>query len=275
MLDRVAIALNVVVPVVYGLTALCYLVYFVRNRHGASPLAWAVLLVSLHVGVAFALIRGIGAGHMPLADPGEALSFFALCTLAVYSYLEVRSGTQALGIFIVGTALLFQVAGSLQYAGFSPAPPVLQSAWFAVHATTAVLSFCGFAIAAVASVLYLLLYRELHSRRPGHIFRRIPSLEELDVIALRGVAFGVLLLTAGILTGAMWAREAWGRFWSWDPKEWSSLGVWIVYAAYLLARKRQGWSGRRVAYFALIGFVVLVFTFVIVERVLPTAHKFV
>lgn len=275
MLERLAYGLNVALPVVYGLAAIAYLTNFVRNRQTTSTLAWGALLVCLHVGAATAVVRGVGAGHVPLSSPGESLSFFALCTLAVYSYLEVRTGTQALGIFIVGTAFVFQTAGSLQYESFSPVADVLNSGWFAVHATTAILGFCGCALAGVVSLLYLLLYRELHSRRPGYIFQRIPPLETLDEMAFRGVSLGLLLLTAGIVSGAVWAHQVWGQYWSWDPKQCSALTVWLVYAAYLWARTRSGWSGRRVAYFAMVGLFVLLFTFVVVERIFPTAHRFV
>ncbi len=275
MLESVVRILNVVVALAYGAAAAAYLVRFLRGVERISRSARATLWAAATTSVALAALRGIAEGHVPLSNVGEALSFFALCTVVVYAWLEARTGTQAMGIFIVGIAFAFQVAGSLAFEGFAPFPPELRSHWFGVHVVGTLLAFSAFAIAAVLSTLYLLLYRELHAGRPGYIYRRIPSLEALDRMAARAVALGFALLTAGIVTGSLWAHKVWGTYWSWDPKQCSSLTIWLVYAAYMWARWRRSWSARRVAYFAMAGFVVLVFTFVVLDRVLHTAHRFV
>jgi len=275
MLDTAAKMLNIALPVVYAAATLAYLINFMRNRRTRSRLELATLGLALLTSLAQALVLTLAEGHIPLSSTGESLAFFALCTIAVYAYLEIRTGTQALGIFIVGIAFLFQLGASLQFRMYGEFPEVLHSGWFAVHAATAVLSFSGFAIATVMSVLYLVLYRELHRGRPGYIFRRIPSLEALDEMARRGVKIGFVLLTVGMVTGSIWAHQAWERYWSWDPKQCTSLTVWLVYGIYLFLRARRGWTGRRIAFFAVAGFVLLLFTFVIVEQVFPTAHKFV
>lgn len=275
MLENLAYVLNWVLPFAYAATAGAYVRLFAREHAVYSRAARATLFATLGLAIALAVIRWIGEAHVPLSNTSEGITFFTLCTLAVYAYLEIRTGTQAMGIFILGLLFVFQTVASLQYEPFAPLPEILLSGWFASHATSSLLSFSGFAIAAVMSVLYLLLYRELHAGRPGYIFRRIPSLQALDDMAYRGVALGFVLLTVGIVTGSIWAHQAWGRFWSWDPKQCSSLTIWLVYGLYLWARARRGWSGRRVAYFAVIGFAILIFTFVVLERVLNTAHHFV
>ncbi len=274
MLETTARILNVVLLLAHAAAVAVYAVRFTRGHARASLWARGALAGTLGLGLALALVRSIGEGHVPLSNAGEAMSFFSLSAVAVYAYLESRTGTQAMGIFILSIAFAFQFAGTLAYEPFTPVPPILQSGWFAVHASTSVVSFSSFAIAAVLSTLYLLLYRELHAGRPGFIFRRIPSLEALDRMAFRSVVIGLSLLSAGMLTGSIWAHQVWGRYWSWDPKQCSSLTIWLIYAAYLFVRVRRGWSGRRVAYFAMIGFALLVFTFVVVERLFATAHNF-
>ena len=261
-------------PFAYAGAAATYLRIFVRESAPYSRAARTALITTLSLSVALALVRTLGEGHVPLSNSSEAFSFFTLCTLAVYAYLELQMGTQKMGVFILSVLFIFQTAASLQYEPFAPISEILRSGWFALHATTSILSFSGFSIAAMMSVLYLLLYRELHAGRPGFIFRRIPSLEALDEMAYRAVVLGFILLTVGIATGSVWALAEWGRFWSWDPKECSSLTIWLVYGAYLWARARRGWAGRRVAYFAVIGFALLIFTFVL-DRVFETAHRFV
>ncbi len=274
MLESFARTLNVVVALTYGAAATAYLLRFLRGVERVSRSARATLVLAVATSVALATVRAVGERHVPLSSVGEALSFFALCTVVVYAWLESRTGTQAMGIFIVGIAFAFQLAGSLAGSRFVPFPPELRSHWFGIHVVGTLLAFSAFAIAAVLSTLYLLLYRELHAGRPGYIYRRIPSLEALDTMAARAVALGFVLLTMGIVTGSLWAHRVWGTYWSWDPKQCSSLTIWLVYAGYVWARWRQHWSARRVAYFAMAGFVVLVFTFVVLERVLQTAHRF-
>ena len=217
----------------------------------------------------------IGERHIPLANVGEAVTFFALCTALVYAYLEARMRTQTLGIFIIAIVFVFQTVATFRYEPFAPIAENLQSGWFAVHITTSLLAFSAFTISAVSSALYLLLYRELHSARPGFIFQRIPSLETLDLMSRRAVKLGFGLFTFGLLTGMMWARGVWGYFWRWDPKMCTSLSVWLIYGGYLLARTRQSFDGRKVAYVALVGFAMLIFTFVLVDIVFQTRHQFV
>jgi cytochrome c-type biogenesis protein CcsB len=234
-----------------------------------------LLVVTVVVHLAAVVIRLVGEGHAPIANIGEAVSFFALCTILVYAYLEVRMRTQAMGIFILTIVLVFQTVATFRYEPFAPIADSLRSAWFAVHVMGTILSFSGFTIATVSSALYLLLYRELHAAKPGFVFQRIPPLETLDAMSRRGVKLGLILLTLGMLTGMLWAKGAWGYFWRWDPKMCTSLTVWLIYAAYMWLRTRQSWSGRRAAYVALFGFCMLVFTFVIVDLVFHTEHRFV
>jgi cytochrome c-type biogenesis protein CcsB len=275
MLETITQALSVALPFAYAATIAVYTVHFVRNRRGHSGVAVAALAATLVVHVAAVLIRLAGERHVPLANTGEAVTFFALTTTLVYAYLEVRMRTQSLGIFILLIVLVFQTVGTFRYEPFAPIKESLKSGWFAIHVTTTLFSFSGFAIATVTSALYLLLYRELHSTRPGFIYQRIPPLETLDVMSRRAVKLAFILFTIGILTGMMWAREVWGKFWRWDPKLCTSLTVWLIYAGYLFVRTRKTWNGRRVAYLALLGFAMLIFTFVLVDVIFHTEHRIV
>lgn len=275
MLESITHALTIGLPFLYGFTTAVYLRNFVRNRGTASRLAFAALLAVLAVHTLSMVLRLIGERHVPLANVGEAVTFFAWCTLVVYAYLEARLRKQNLGIFILFIVLVFQTVATFRYEPFAPIQESLKSPWFAVHVTATLLAFSGFAIGAVSSALYLMLYRELHSSRPGYIFQRIPSLETLDEMSRRAVKLGFILFTLGILTGMAWAKGAWGYFWRWDPKMCTSLTVWLIYAGYMLVRSRQTWNGRRVAFIALLGFVMLIFTFVLVDIVFHTEHRFV
>lgn len=275
MLESISYGLSFALPVLYGLTTIAYLVHFIRNRGERSNVALVALVVTLVVHLVAVLVRLVGERHVPLANVGEAVTFFALCTTVVYAYLELRMRMQTMGIFVLVIVLLFQTVASFRHEPFAPIQESLKSGWFAFHVTSTIVAFSSFTIATMTSALYLLLYRELHSTRPGFIFQRIPSLETLDVMSRRAVKLGFVLFTLGILTGMMWAKGAWGFFWRWDPKMCTSLTVWLIYAGYLWMRTRKTWNGRRVAYVALLGFAMLIFTFVLVDLIFHTEHRFV
>jgi cytochrome c-type biogenesis protein CcsB len=274
-MEAACLILNFLLPNAYGLTTACYLFLFMSNGRQMKKTARGLLLGTLALHLAYLVLRGVGEGHMPLATQREAIMFFVFATGLVYLYLEVRMRTQAMGVFILAMIFTFQVFGSLNFEGFVPIKPILKSAWFAVHATTSTISFAGFAVAALLSFLYLLLYREITARRPGYIFQRIPSLEALDEMSYRAVKLAFALFTVGIISGLFWAKGAWERYWSWDPKEVSSIVVWLIYGAYIHARIYRGWVGKRVAVFAMIGFITLLFSFIFVNLLFQTAHRFI
>ena len=117
--------------------------------------------------------------------------------------------------------------------------------------------------------LDLIQERQLKTKRLGAWFHRLPNLDVLDELNYRCLTIGFPLLTVGIITGAVWAQQAWGTYWSWDPKETWSLITWLLYAGLLHGRLTVGWRGRRAAIWALIGFGSVLFTFLGVNYVLP------
>jgi cytochrome c-type biogenesis protein CcsB len=121
--------------------------------------------------------------------------------------------------------------------------------------------------------MYLVQERLLKSQRVGAITRRLPSLKVLDDLNYRSLAFGFPLLTLGIITGAVWAEYAWGRYWGWDPKETWSLFTWFLYAALLHQRLVVGWRGRKAAIMAIAGFLAILFAFLGVRYLLPGLHS--
>lgn len=134
------------------------------------------------------------------------------------------------------------------------------------HVATAILAYSAFALAFGMAVMYLIQERIETAR--------IPALKTLDQVTYRTIAFGFLMQTALIITGAIWAQIAWGRYWGWDPKETWSLITWLIYAAYLHTRVTMGWRGHRSALVAAIGFIAVIFTFIGVSYLLPGLHSY-
>jgi cytochrome c-type biogenesis protein CcsB len=157
-----------------------------------------------------------------------------------------------------------------------PLIPALQSNWLTYHVMTCFLSYSAFAISFGSSITYLMKLRKASKNNPGQkeADEMLPSMESLDEIIYKTVAIGFLLLSIGIITGAVWANYAWGSYWSWDPKETWSLITWFVYAAFIHARLTRGWRGRRTAILSIFGFAAVLFTFLGVNFLLSGLHSY-
>ena len=205
--------------------------------------------------------------HAPLSNFYESLVFFSWCLPALGLLAFGRHLKGYLGALVAVLASLL-----LAYASFGvdsrikPLMPALKSNWLLIHVVTAFLGYAAFALAFGSALLYLLQERR---SRPS-----LPPLPVLDTLIYRTTVLGFLLLTLGISTGAVWAETAWGRYWSWDPKETWSLITWFIYAALLHARLVKGWHGRRIAWLAVLGFLAVLFTYLGVSFLLTGLHSY-
>jgi cytochrome c-type biogenesis protein CcsB len=206
--------------------------------------------------------------HAPLSNFYESLIFFAWCLplMGVLAFRRALSGYLGAVVATLGCLLLAYASFGGVDSRIKPLMPALKSNWLLIHVVTAFLGYAAFALAFAGAVLYL-----LQERRPR---AGLPGLPQLDRLIYRGTVLGFLLLTLGILTGAVWAEAAWGRYWSWDPKETWSLITWLIYAALLHARLLKGWQGRRIAWLAVIGFMAVLFTYFGVSFLLTGLHSY-
>jgi cytochrome c-type biogenesis protein CcsB len=203
----------------------------------------------------------------PLSNFYESLIFFSWCLpalglLAFRRYLKGYLGA----LVAILSALLLAYASFGVDSQIRPLMPALKSNWLLIHVVTAFLGYAAFALAFGTAILYL-----LQERRPRP---SLPPLPLLDSLIYRTTILGFLLLTLGIATGAVWAETAWGRYWSWDPKETWSLITWFIYAALLHARHLKGWHGRRIAWLAVLGFMAVLFTYFGVSFLLSGLHSY-
>jgi len=147
----------------------------------------------------------------------------------------------------------------------------LKSNWLIAHVIACFIGYAAFAIAFGISIMYLLKQRKPDDA--AGFLSLFPKTDDLDDLNYRMIMFGFLFLSAGIITGAVWANSAWGRYWGWDPKETWSLITWFIYATMLHARLMRGWHGRRIAYLSIIGFAAVLFTYFGVN-LLPGLHSY-
>jgi cytochrome c-type biogenesis protein CcsB len=172
------------------------------------------------------------------------------------------------------------LAETLIYTAAGQLVPALQSYWLDIHVTAMTLATGIFFVAAVLGVVYLILDR--YAKRvaagraqPGHpIVGRLPTIEQLDRLTYRTIMFGFPVWTFGVIAGAIWADQAWGRYWGWDPVETWAFITWVLYAAFLHARATAGWRGRRAHYIQLLGFASLTFNILVVQVFIAGLHSY-
>jgi cytochrome c-type biogenesis protein CcsB len=264
---------------VAGLRASLPLNFWTQRLLGAALAAHTLVLAdrwweSYRLAVEHTLVAGFGASfrlvllQAPMSNFYESLVFFAWC-LPFLALVVFRRNLQT----YLGTVMSLLACILLAYASLGgvdssikPLMPALKSNWLLFHVVTCFLGYSAFTLGFGVALLYL--WKE---RRPQV---SLPSLPQLDRLIYQATILGFLLLTLGILTGAVWAESAWGRYWSWDPKETWSLITWFIYATLLHARLVKGWQGRRIAWLALLGFAAMLFTYFGVSFLLSGLHSY-
>jgi cytochrome c-type biogenesis protein CcsB len=253
---------------------IAYLVYLLSSHK------WAARAGRLLLGVGFCshclafVLRYIEAGHTPVVNLHESLSFFAWLVIGFFLLLRYRYKIEVVGAFVSPLALLLVLSAAALPKEILPLPPALRSWWLPIHVTFSFLGYAIFALAFCAGIAYLIQERLVKSKRVGALSGRLPSLEVLDEVNYRALTIGFPLLTIGIVTGAVWAEYAWGSYWSWDPKETWSLITWLLYATLLHQRLMIGWRGKKTAIMAIVGFGAVLFTFLGVNLMLEGLHTY-
>ncbi|KDB06637.1 cytochrome c-type biogenesis protein CcsB [Burkholderia sp. lig30] len=215
---------------------------------------------------------GADVGHIPVSNLYEVFVLFSLITALLYLYYEGHYGTRALGAFVllvisaaVGFLMWYSIARDAQQ--IQPLVPALQSWWMKIHVPANFIGYGSFALSAMVAVAYLMKER-------GVLADRLPALEVLDDVMYKSIAVGFAFFTIATILGALWAAEAWGGYWSWDPKETWALIVWLNYAAWLHMRLMKGLRGTAAAWWALTGLIVTTFAFLGVNMFLSGLHSY-
>jgi cytochrome c-type biogenesis protein CcsB len=208
-------------------------------------------LVSITLTIVF---RAIQTGHGPFSNMYEFAIAFVWGIIIMGIIFEWRYKTATVKNMGLIVSLLLLIFAIVQHSKPEPLVPALQqSVLLSVHVASAVVAYGVFTIGFGAAILYLVQ----NSRNSNWL----PDKEVFDVISYRSVVIGFPFLTATIVLGAIWADIAWGRYWSWDPKETASLVTWLIYAAYMHARLMRGWKGKKTAILLIAGFAAILLTF--------------
>jgi cytochrome c-type biogenesis protein CcsB len=258
----------------YLFGTLAYLAYIIFLKGAFSKIAATLVSVGFASHTLAILTRYLEAGHTPVTNLYESLSFFAWMITGLLLIANLRYKVKVLGSFLTPVALILMLFALALPKEIFPLAPVLKSFWHPFHVIFAFLGNAIFTLTFCCGVMYLIQEHQLKSKKMGAITRRLPPLNLLDDLNYQSLKFGFPLLTLGIITGAIWAEYAWGRYWNWDPKETWSLIIWLLYAAMLHQRLTVGWRGRKAAIMAIVGFLAVLFTFLGVNLLLPGLHTY-
>ena len=237
------------------------------QRAGYYLLACGFICHSTAIGYKF-----FQSGHIPVHNLQETLLIAGWALAGVFLIFQYKYKIKILGVYAAPLITLVMVF-TVQLQG----EPVIvknifNSIWFVFHIIAIFIGEASFALACGIGVLYLLQEHSIKNKNHGFFYKRLPSLELLDTTGYACIIVGFTMLTIGLLSGFVYAISIWGKFWSWDPKEvWSGV-TWLLYAVLLHERLAVGWRGRRAAIMSIVGFAVLLFTFLGVNFLLKGHH---
>jgi cytochrome c-type biogenesis protein CcsB len=265
----------------YALGALALIAYFFSRVQWLRDVGIPLAIVGCVAQFAQLGVRWELTHVWPLLNLYGSLSLFAAMSVAIYIVFAYRYDLWFAGGFVLALAAIFLAYGVTWYEGTMPPVPSLQSYWAKIHVPIVVSSYAAFLVAFVFSCIYLLKYygEQALGGRPtanpvGRWLGALPSLPQLDVVVYRAVAIGLPLISIGIITGAMWAKEAWGAYWQWDPKETAALFSWIIYLAYMHLHTRHAWRGLRSNWVSVIGFLSIIFCYLGVNIWISGLHSY-
>ncbi len=246
-----------------GLYLIAAAFYFIGIKKASllKP-AWGITLIGLTFNLVLLIFRTVMGGRLPLTNGYEFVLSFSFLTVLMYVIYEYRTkSSQAGGVVMLINTLLFLsivilMPSQINYIG--PLMPALKSPWLASHVITAIVAYSAFALAAGLALIQL-RHNVAHSD---------------DENIYKIVVAGFATLSLSIVLGAIWAEQAWGSYWTWDPKETWALVTWIIYAVYLHLHRQKGWRGKNANILVVAGFILVLFTFFGVNYLLSGLHSY-
>jgi cytochrome c-type biogenesis protein CcsB len=283
LLSNIVFAVLLVAMVIYWVN-----LFFFREKTSISIIGRTSTLIANLLLFFILCSRWIVAGYFPLSNLYESLLFLTWTLLTVYLYIETQTKSRLIGAILIPTTLLINGFANLtltpEMQKASPLVPALQSNWLMMHVSMMLLSYGTLIMGSLLCILFLVIsryqdvdlkvvdnsslplynvmldYYEAKVISPSSEISelgKLKLLQSLDNWSYRIIGLGFPFLTIGIISGGVWANEAWGSYWSWDPKETWALITWLVFATYLHARLTKGWEGKKTAILGALGFFVI------------------
>jgi cytochrome c-type biogenesis protein CcsB len=272
----------------FAMTVYWISLFFLKGTNSLSKIGRFSSIIASSLLFFILCSRWVVAGYFPLSNLYESLLFLTWTLLTIYLYIESRTKSKLIGAILIPVTLLINGFANLTLSAemqkSSPLVPALQSNWLMMHVSMMMLSYATLLIGSLLCILFLVIskyqevdlkvidesslplynvmvdYYEAKFFSPSNEFSelgKLKLLQSLDNWSYRIIGLGFPFLTIGIIAGGVWANEAWGSYWSWDPKETWALITWIVFATYLHSRITKGWEGRKTAILGSLGFFVI------------------
>ena len=251
-----------------------YVVYLWRQREVAARVSAWLMVAGLALHTAGLIAAWSALGHIPAITLKQTLGLLAWSLVAGFLVVQARAKVKVLGSFVAPLALFLMILSWVQPGSEAQPISAFGSVWLALHVISAFLGDAMLALTAVAGAMYLLQEQQIRSKKPGWIYSRLPSLTTLDGLSRRFLMIGFPLLTLGMLGGAVFGEFISGSYWRWAPKEVWSLIAWLVYAVLIHQRLTVGWQGRKAAWMAILGFALVLFTFLGASFLFDDYHNF-
>lgn len=264
-------ALFLISFVLYISAGLLYLVHLFGKKDQTARVGYGTAAGGLILHTVGLIFRTVESGHAPLSNMYESLSFFGWSAVLAFLVISRKYDLRKAGFYfmLIVIALMALASSPLMSRDAAPLIPALQSYWLWLHVSVTILGEAFFALAFITSLMYLPAEKKQTKTAAGM------TPEKLDAVSYKCVAIGFPLFTlGGLIFGMIWAYRAWGRYWSWDPKETWSLITWFVFALYLHTRLVWGWRGKRSAWIAILGFLSALFTYFGVNYLLSGLHSY-
>jgi len=273
---------NLIPLCLYAAATLAYGWHFAKREPTVGRAATTLLLFAALAHTFVIGMQTMEVRHVPFANPSRAVSTFVWLLAMAYLYLELTTDERAMGVFILPIVVGLQAIPTV-YPGVENADPVLDSPWFWIHVSSLLFAYATFAIAGVLGLTYVLQFKEIKKKHLGYFYTRLPSLLTLDDMNARAIALGWVCLSVGVAAGVWWTLQArtvspddpnlQAMSWS-DPKVFMAGLTWLVYSFAILARRTLGWTGRRAAWLAALGFAFVLLNFLPVSYFVTTSHTF-
>lgn len=251
------------------------------DRRRAGGIALSTFTAGTLLLLAGIVTRGLAAGRAPWANMYEFTLVSVFIAAAVFLGIQRKHDVRYLGTFLAGLSVLFLfLALTVLYLEPASVQPALQNYWLVIHVSIATSAVGLSTVGAVVSAVQLVKDRYVsRGTEPRAAWARrevgsLPAPALLERLAYRVNAVAFVMWTFTLVSGAIWAEHAWGRFWGWDAKEVWTFVTWVIYAAYLHARATRGWEGRRAAWFSIAGFASIIINYWIINQFVNSLHSY-
>ena len=262
-----------ITTILYFISMAGYLLFLFNQKSIYQRTAFYMITTAIAFHFISMMIYTIATKHAPIQNLSQSLSLAAFFLGCMFLFFQYKFDLKILGVF--ASVLLFAIMAIVLIMPEAPVEKniVLKGFWLYFHIILVFTGEASLALACGTGILYLLQEKGIKTKSPGFFFKRLPSLDLLDNVGYTCLTTGFALLTIGLVTGFIYAKTIWGTFWNWDPKEVFSVGTWLVYAALLHLRLYSGWRGRKSAIMTIIGFFIIIFTFIGVNMLLGGYHQ--